>query len=153
MRPAPSIPRSQDGSLNQLSVRLGRSCYAAAMTKQRSAARFAPPPGHDSEARLSPFKAERVSAALEWQVTGEDLRSAEARLDIGGVVHLSVECLGSTGWDWLVWDSSCQALPRYGLAGTEGAAKRRAEASMLDLNAVLHDLLGRIEAGAADGSA
>ena len=74
---------------------------------------------------------------MEWKATGTGLCSAEARLGSGGVVYLSIERLSSKGWDWLVWDSSCQVLPRYGLADTEGEAKRHAELTLLEVNEVL----------------
>ena len=82
---------------------------------------------------------------VEWRTTGQDLCSAEARLDVGGTVYLSVESLEGRGWDWMVWDASCQALPRYGLAVTESAAKRQAETSMREVNTVLLDGLNRLQ--------
>lgn len=86
---------------------------------------------------------------VQWRTTGRDMRSAEASLDVGGTVYLSVESLGSRGWDWMVWDASCQALPRYGLAVTEGAAKRQAELSLCKVNTVLLDVLGPLRQDAA----
>ena len=86
---------------------------------------------------------------VEWRATGQHMRSAEVRLDVGGTVHLSVESLGSRGWDWMVWDASGQALPRYGLAGSESAAKRQAELSVREVNTVLLDVLGPLRQDAA----
>ena len=74
---------------------------------------------------------------IEWETTGQDLRSAKARLLVGGTAYLSVERLGATGWDWLVWDASGQVQPRYGLASTEHAAKQQAEAMMAEVDATL----------------
>ena len=74
---------------------------------------------------------------MEWETTGQDLRSAKARLLVGGTACLSVERLGATGWDWLVWDAGGQIQPRYGLAKTEDAAKRQAEAMMAEVDATL----------------
>ena len=86
---------------------------------------------------------------VEWQATGQDLRSAEARLDIGGPVYLSVERLGAEGWDWLVWDASCQALPRYGQAETEAGAKRQAELKLAEMNDLLRRVVGELQDDAA----
>ena len=74
---------------------------------------------------------------VEWETTGQDLRSGKAKLLVGGIAYLSVERLGATGWDWLVWDASSQIQPRYGLAKTENAAKRQAETMMGEVDAML----------------
>ena len=86
---------------------------------------------------------------VEWQTTGQDLRSAQAKLLVGGTAYLSVERLGATGWDWLVWDASSQIQPRYGLAKTEDAAKRQAEAMMVEVDAMLLAQSERLPQGAA----
>lgn len=86
---------------------------------------------------------------MEWETTGQDLRSAKARLLVGGTAYLSVERLGGTGWDWLVWDASSQILPRYGLAKTEDEAKRQAESMMTEVNAMLLAASERLQPGAA----
>ena len=101
-------------------------------------------PSHDLDTALGilPSEVGRTRTGIEWQAAGENLCSATAKLDVGGLVYLSVEGLGSAGWDWLVWDADCQALPRHGLATTESAAKLQAEQSMQDLNALLLELLG-----------
>ncbi len=84
---------------------------------------------------------------MEWKNTGPGLCSAETRLDSGGAVYLSVERLGSKNWDWLVWDFSCQARPRYGVADTESKAKRLAELTLIEVNRVLHKALFSLEMG------
>ena len=80
---------------------------------------------------------------IRWRTTEEGAQRAEAALDIGGTVYLSVEYMGNTGWDWLVWDARCRALPRHGLAMTEDAAKRQAERSLREVSAVLLEMLGQ----------
>ena len=79
---------------------------------------------------------------VEWEATAEDFWSAEAKLDVGGVIYLSVESLGPKGWDWVMWDTSCQALPRHGLAATKNSAKRQAEQSLQEVNIMLLEVLG-----------
>ena len=87
--------------------------------------------------------------AMQWETTGQDLRSAKAKLLVGGTAYLSVERLGATGWDWLVWDANSQVLPRYGLAKTEDAAKRQAESMMAEVDAMLLAASERLQPGAA----
>ena len=72
-----------------------------------------------------------------WNDTEATLKSAEATLDAGGVIYLLVECLGSAGWDWMVWDKNGQIIPRYGHAQTVAAAKYQAEFVLGEINAVL----------------
>ena len=73
---------------------------------------------------------------MEWKNTGPGLCSAETKLDSGEAVYLSVERLSSKDWDWLVWEHRCQVLPRYGVAETEGKAKRHAELTLIEINRV-----------------
>lgn len=75
--------------------------------------------------------------AIAWNDANRNLQSAQVRLDIGGDVYLTVECLGRSGWDWLVWDESCQFIPRYGVADTDAAARHQAELMVTEVAILL----------------
>ena len=65
-----------------------------------------------------------------WVCEHEDLHSAEIAMCWEGRLHLLVESLGDTGWDWHVWDRDGLAQERYGLADSLEDAKARAEAAL-----------------------
>jgi len=44
-------------------------------------------------------------------------------------VQLLVESLGTSGWDWHVWDTGARLPARYGLSNDVGHAKAQAEAA------------------------
>jgi len=45
-------------------------------------------------------------------------------------LHLQVESLGESGWDWHVWEQSGRGQQRYGLADSLTEAKEKAEAAL-----------------------
>lgn len=85
---------------------------------------------------------EIVNKAMTWQSTGAANWFAETTLDVGEVVYLVVGISADSQWDWFVWDADIQALPRYGLAETERAAKWQAERSMQEVNDLLLNVMG-----------
>ena len=46
------------------------------------------------------------------------------------VLHMQVESLGESGWDWHVWEQSGRGQQRYGLADTLVEAKVKAEGAL-----------------------
>ena len=71
---------------------------------------------------------------LDWKLEDHELLSAQAPLGHYGLLHLAVESLAGTGWDWHVWDNARRVAPRYGVAETMAGAKQRAELAATDLN-------------------
>ena len=64
---------------------------------------------------------------VTWELEDGSLHVGQRALGVAGVLHLTVESLGESGWDWHVWDMSRQARQQYGLADTLTEAKRKAE--------------------------
>jgi len=68
-------------------------------------------------------------AMVTWVLDDGDLHTDQRVLGMVGALHLTLESLGENGWDWHVWDMSCQVRQQYGLADTLTEAKRKAEAA------------------------
>ena len=69
-------------------------------------------------------------AVVVWVREHADMYSAEIVADQCCKLHLLVEGLGDTGWDWHVWDTTGRLQQRYGLADTAAQAKAQAEAAL-----------------------
>jgi len=54
---------------------------------------------------------------------------AETVVDPQHKVHLQVEDLGNSGWEWHVWDTGARLPARYGVANDADQAKGQAEAA------------------------
>ncbi|MGI4953036.1 MAG: hypothetical protein ACRYGM_14635 [Janthinobacterium lividum] len=68
-------------------------------------------------------------AVVVWVCEHDDMYSAEIEAGPCHTVHLQVEDLGDTGWDWHVWDRAAHVQQRYGLADTASQAQAQAEAA------------------------
>ena len=53
---------------------------------------------------------------IDWTTDDDDLHFAVQAFGSEYIVHLAVESLGETGWDWHVWDAFGRTRPLYGLA-------------------------------------
>lgn len=62
--------------------------------------------------------------AISWTGESTQLRCATVRLGNRRTVHLLVERLGETGWDWHVWGQAGWTWARYGLAETAEQAEQ-----------------------------
>jgi len=71
--------------------------------------------------------------AMDWVSDEGEVYSAERWLGARGTIHLTVESLGETGWDWHIWDTAGGVQQRYGLADTLEEAKAKAERALLDI--------------------
>jgi hypothetical protein len=71
----------------------------------------------------------KEGAMVTWVLEDGNLHMGQRALGVAGVLHLAVESLGESGWDWHVWDMSRQVRQQYGLADTLTEAKRKAEAA------------------------
>jgi len=69
-------------------------------------------------------------AVVVWVREHDDMDSAELAADQHHKVHLLVEDLGDTGWDWHVWDAHVRFQQRYGMADSVAQAKAQAEAAL-----------------------
>ena len=69
----------------------------------------------------------------QWVMDKGKVHYAEQQLSVRGnivVLHLQVETLGESGWDWNVWEPSGYVRQRYGLTNTLDEAKARAEGAL-----------------------
>ncbi len=69
----------------------------------------------------------------QWVTDEGEAHHAEQQLNVRGsvvVLHMQVESLGESGWDWNVWEASGCVRQRYGLADTLDEAKARAEGAL-----------------------
>ena len=71
--------------------------------------------------------------AIGWTGEGTQLQCATVRLGNQRTVHLLVERLGETGWDWHVWVRAGWTWARYGLAETAEHAREQAEGALVGL--------------------
>ena len=71
--------------------------------------------------------------AINWTRESTQLRCATVRLGNRRTVHLLVEGLGETGWDWHVWGQAGWTWARYGLAETAEHAREQAEQALVGL--------------------
>ena len=71
--------------------------------------------------------------AVGWTRESVHLRCASVRLGNRQTVHLLVEKLGGTGWDWQVWVQAGWTWSRYGMAETAEDAKKQAERAFASL--------------------
>ena len=71
--------------------------------------------------------------AIGWTGEGTQLQCATVRLGNRRTVHLLVERLGETGWDWHVWVRAGWTWARYGLAETAEHARGQAEGALVGL--------------------
>lgn len=71
--------------------------------------------------------------AVSWVTDEGDLYTAQTSIGSKRVIHLTVESLGETGWDWHVWDGAVRGHQRYGLADTLDQAQAKAEAVLADM--------------------
>lgn len=67
---------------------------------------------------------------VHWMTDGDGLHYAGRLLGACGTLHMQVDSLGESGWDWHVWEQSGRGQQRYGLADSLAAAKARAEAAL-----------------------
>ena len=65
-----------------------------------------------------------------WVREHDDMYSAEVLIPRGRKIHLLVEGLGDTGWDWHVWDTGIGFQQRYGLADDADQARAQAETAL-----------------------
>ncbi len=65
-----------------------------------------------------------------WETDEGEVHHAVRMLGGRGALHLQVESLGESGWDWHVWEQSGHGQQRYGLADDLPAAKAKAEAAL-----------------------
>ena len=75
--------------------------------------------------------------AVSWVTDEGELHTAQSSIGSERVIHLAVESLGETGWDWHVWDGAVRGHQRYGLADTLDQAKAKAEAALAEIAAQL----------------
>ncbi len=67
---------------------------------------------------------------VEWETAEGEVHRAERTLGGCDALHLQVESLGESGWDWHVWEQSGRGQQRYGLADSLTDAKEKAEAAL-----------------------
>lgn len=70
---------------------------------------------------------------VRWVTDDGEVHHAERTLAVKGnvvVLHMQVESLGESDWDWHVWDQSGREQQRYGLVDTLAQAKARAEGAV-----------------------
>ena len=96
--------------------------------------------GPDAPVREVPDAAELAAGregmrrrAVSWTKESAQLRCASVRLGNRQTVHLLVEKLGGTGWDWQVWVQGVWIWSRYGVAGTAENAKEQAEQAFVSM--------------------
>lgn len=70
---------------------------------------------------------------IVWISEDGEVYSAKRLMGAKGTLHLAVESLGETGWDWHVWDTAGCVRQHYGLADTLEEAKAKAERALLDI--------------------
>ncbi len=73
---------------------------------------------------------------VQWVTDEGKVHRAERPLSVRGsvvVLHMQVESLGESGWDWHVWEQSDRVRQRYGLADTLDEAKAKAEGALSGL--------------------
>jgi hypothetical protein len=64
---------------------------------------------------------------VHWMMDGDGLHYAARLLGARGTLHMQVDSLGESGWDWHVWEQLDRGQQRYGLADTLDEAKAKAE--------------------------
>ena len=74
---------------------------------------------------------------VSWVTDEGELYTARTSLGPERVIHLAVESLGETGWDWHVWDGAVRGHQRYGLADTLEQAQAKAEGALVEIAAQL----------------
>ena len=70
---------------------------------------------------------------VEWATDDGEVHHAQRLLSAGRhavVLHMQVESLGESGWDWHVWEQSGRGQQRYGLADTLVDGKTKAEGAL-----------------------
>jgi len=70
---------------------------------------------------------------VQWVMDESEVHHAEWPLSVRGnvvVLHMRVESLGESGWDWNMWEPSGCVRQRYGLADTLDEAKAKAEGAL-----------------------
>ena len=75
--------------------------------------------------------------AVGWVTDEGELYTAQISIGSERVIHLAVESLGETGWDWHVWDGAVRGHQRYGLADTLEQAQAKAEIALAEIAAQL----------------
>ncbi len=66
---------------------------------------------------------------VHWMTDEDGLHYAARLLGARGTLHMQVDSLGESGWDWHVWEQSGHGQQRYGLADSLPEAKARAESA------------------------
>ena len=122
--------------MNSVIVRLARPRPHHASKLERDGR----PRGQDAAVRKAPgsivLAAGRERArgrGVNWTGSSTQLRCATVRFGSRQTVHLLVEKLGETGWDWHVWVQAGWTWARYGLAGTAEHAREQAERALVGL--------------------
>ena len=70
---------------------------------------------------------------VEWVTDDGEVHYAQRSLSAGRhavVLHMQVESLGESGWDWHVWEQSGRGQQRYGLADTLVDSKAKADGAL-----------------------
>ncbi len=67
---------------------------------------------------------------VNWMTDGDGLYYAARLLGARGILHMQVDSLGESGWDWHVWEQLGRGQQRYGLADTLAEAKSKAEGAL-----------------------
>ena len=75
--------------------------------------------------------------AVNWVTNEGELYTAQTIIGPERAIHLAVESLGDSGWDWHVWDATLRGRQRYGLADTLDHAQAEAEAALAEVAAQL----------------
>ncbi len=64
---------------------------------------------------------------VHWMTDEDGLHYAAGLLGSRGTLHMQVDNLGESGWDWHVWERLGRGQQRYGLADSLPEAQARAE--------------------------
>ncbi len=67
---------------------------------------------------------------VHWMTDGDGLHYAAQLLGARGTLHMQVDSLGESGWDWQVWEQLGRGQQRYGLADTLAEAKSKVEGAL-----------------------
>jgi len=72
----------------------------------------------------------KCTVLVHWMTDGDELHYAARLLGARGTLHMQVDSLGESGWDWHVWEQLGRGQQRYGLADTLAEAKSKAEGAL-----------------------
>ena len=121
---------------NSVAVRLARqpSHHGSGLERdERLRSQDVANPKASDAAKLAAGHERLCGRAIGWTKEGTQLQCATVRLGNRRTVHLLVERLGETGWDWHVWVQADWTWAHYGLAETAENAREQAEGAFVSL--------------------